>query len=182
MKNITLSSLRRAFRNRVVVIEVDEICRKLKPVLGEQIDRLWSLYQAEKPEGRKWIHVTLLKLMERYLNQTYKEKMVLLPPPPKKICSYNYELGRVCYGESTSLPFGLLEREWIQHVGVFGRSGSGKTNLGLLIVLALMGKQKTFLIFDWKRNYRDLLTHCSDIFVFTAGKDGAAQVPSGYEK
>ena len=155
----------------MVIIEVDEICRKLKPVLGEQIDRLWSLYQAEKPEGRKWIHVTLLKLMERHLNETYEEKKVLLPPPPKKICSCDYELGRVCYGESPSLPFGLREREWIQHIGVFGRSGSGKTNLGFLIVLALMVKQKPFLIFDWKRNYRDLLTRCSDILVFTAGRD-----------
>ena len=165
----------------MIVIEVDEICRKLKPVLGDQIDRLWSLYQAEKPDGRKWIHLTLLKLMEHHLNQTYEEKKLLLPPPPKKMCSCDYELGRVCYGENTVLPFGLLEREWIQHVGIFGRSGSGKTNLGFLIVLALMGKQKPFLIFDWKRNYRDLLTHCSDILVFTAGRDDAAQVPSSYE-
>jgi len=155
----------------VIVIEVDDICRKLKPVLGDQIDRLWSLYQAEKPDGRKWIHVTLLKLMEHHLNQTYEEKKLLLPPPPKKMCSCDYELGRICYGENTVLPFGLLEREWIQHVGIFGRSGSGKTNLGFLIVLALMGKQKPFLIFDWKRNYRDLLTRCPDILVFTAGRD-----------
>ena len=155
----------------MIAIEVDEICRKLKPVLGEQIDRLWSLYQAEKPEGRKWIHVTLLKLMEHHLNQTYEEKKLLLPPPPKKMCSCDYELGRVCYGENTVLPFGLLEREWIQHVGIFGRSGSGKTNVGFLIVLALMVRQKPFLIFDWKRNYRDLLTRCSDILVFTAGRD-----------
>lgn len=155
----------------MIVIEVDDICRKLKPVLGDQIDRLWSLYQAEKPDGRKWIHVTLLKLMEHHLNQTYGEKKLLLPPPPKKMCSCDYELGRICYGENTVLPFGLLEREWIQHVGIFGRSGSGKTNLGFLIVLALMGKQKPFLIFDWKRNYRDLLTRCSDILVFTAGRD-----------
>lgn len=155
----------------MIVIEVDEICRKLKPVLGDQIDRLWSLYQAEKPDGRKWIHVTLLKLMEHHLNQTYEEKKLLLPPPPKKMCSCDYELGRICYGENTVLPFGLLEKEWIQHIGIFGRSGSGKTNVGFLIVFALMKKQKPFLIFDWKRNYRDLLTHCSDILVFTAGRD-----------
>jgi len=156
----------------VVIIEVDEICRKLKPVLGEHIDRLWSLYQAEKPQGRKWIHITLLKLMERHLNQTYEEKKLLLPPPPKDMCSCDYKLGQVCYGENTvNLPFGLRENEWIQHVGLFGRSGSGKTNVGFLIVFALMKKQKPFLIFDWKRNYRDLLTRCSDILVFTAGRD-----------
>ena len=156
----------------MIVIEVDEICRKLKPVLGEQIDRLWSLYQAEKPEGRKWIHVTLLKLMERHLNQTYEEKKLLLPPPPKEMCSCDYELGQICYGESnTNLPFGLRENEWIQHVGIFGRSGSGKSNVGFLIILGLIRKQKPFLIFDWKRNYRDLLTLCPEIIVFTAGRD-----------
>ncbi|MBA7701314.1 hypothetical protein ES703_110049 [subsurface metagenome] len=166
-----MSCLPKACRKWVIAIEVDEICRKLKPVLGEQIDRLWSLYQAEKPQGRKWIHVTLLKLMERHLNQTYEVKKLLLPPPPEKMCSCDYKLGRVCYGENDALPFGLRENEWIQHLGIFGRSGSGKTNVGFLIVLTLMKKQKPFLIFDWKRNYRDLLTHCPDIFVFTAGRD-----------
>ena len=156
----------------MIAIEVDEICRKLKPVLGEQIDRLWSLYQAEKPQGRKWIHVTLLNLLERHLNQTYEEKKILLPPPPKDMCLCDYQLGWICYGENTTtLPFGLRETEWIQHLGLFGRSGSGKTNVGFLIVRQLMKKHKPFLVFDWKRNYRDLLTLCPDILVFTAGRD-----------
>lgn len=156
----------------MITIEVDEICRKLKPVLGEQIDRLWSLYQAEKPQGRKWIHVTLLKLMEHHLNQTYEQRGVLLTPPPKNMCLCDYQLGRIYYGENTTnLPFGLREAEWIQHVGLFGRSGSGKTNVSFLIIQALRKKQKPFLIFDWKRNYRDLLTHYPDILVFTVGRD-----------
>jgi len=156
----------------VVIIEVDEICRKLKPVLGEQIDRLWSLYQAEKPQGRKWIHLTLLNLLQKHLNQTYEQKGVLLAPPPKNMCLCDYQLGRIYYGENTTnLPFGLREAEWIQHVGLFGRSGSGKTNVSFLIIQALRKKQKPFLIFDWKRNYRDLLTHYPDILVFTAGRD-----------
>jgi hypothetical protein len=155
----------------VIAIEVDEICRKLKPVLGGQIDRLWSLYQAEKPEGRKWIHVTLLKLLQQHLGQTYEDKKLLLPPPPEELCACDYELGRVCYGENAAdLPFGLRESEWIQHAGLFGRSGSGKTNVGFLIILAVMEKRKPFLVFDWKRNYRDLLVLGLDILVFTAGR------------
>lgn len=155
----------------MILIEVDEICRKLKPVLGEQVDRLWSLYQTEKPEGRKWIQVTLLKLARQHLNQTYEEKKLLLPPPPKATCSGHYELGRVCYGDNATLPFGLREKEWIQHVGIFGRSGSGKTNIGFNIALKLARAGKPFLIFDWKRSYRDLLSVRPDILVFTAGRD-----------
>ena len=121
----------------MVVIEVDEICRKLKPVLGEQIDRLWSMYQAEKPQGRKWIHITLLNLLQKHLNQTYEQKKVLLTPPPKDKCLCDYELGRIYYGENPkNLPFGLREDELIQHVGLFGRSGSGKTNICFLIINA----------------------------------------------
>jgi len=156
----------------VVIIEIDEICRKLKPVLGQQIDRLWSMYQAEKPQGRKWIHITLLNLLQQHLNQTYEQKKVLLTPPPANMCLCDYQLGRICYGENpTNLPFGLREDEWIQHVGLFGRSGSGKTNISFLIINALRKKQKPFLIFDWKRNYRDLLTYYPDILVFTVGRD-----------
>ena len=156
----------------MVSIEIDEICRKLKPVLGQQIDRLWSMYQAEKPQGRKWIHITLLNLLQKHLNQTYEHKKVLLTPPPANMCLCDYQLGRICYGEkATNLPFGLREDEWIQHVGLFGRSGSGKTNISFLIINALRKKQKPFLIFDWKRNYRDLLTYYPDMLVFTVGRD-----------
>ena len=30
-----------------MMIRVQELCRKLKPVLGKKIDRLWAVYLAE---------------------------------------------------------------------------------------------------------------------------------------
>jgi len=39
--------------------------------------------------------------------------------------------------------FGLREKEWIQHVGVFGRSGAGKTNAGFLISLHVKVLEKS---------------------------------------
>ena len=43
--------------------------------------------------------------------------------------------------------FGLKEEEFIQHIGIFGLSGSGKTNLAYLILqeLARTGKQVAIL-------------------------------------
>jgi type IV secretory pathway VirB4 component len=60
-------------------------------------------------------------------------------------------------------------------VGIFGRSGSGKTNLAYLLVLDLVKAGKPFLVFDWKRNYRDLLSlpQCKDLIVFTVGRNVA---------
>jgi len=152
-------------------MQVDDICKKLKPVLGEKIDRLWSLYQTEDSEGKKWVHVTLLKLLAEHLGETYEGSRILMSPPPEEVSSGEYPLGRVWYGDEFRHTFGLREEEWIQHVGIFGRSGSGKTNCAFLILRALARKGKPFLVFDWKRNYRDLIPRLPGLLVFTVGRD-----------
>jgi DNA helicase HerA-like ATPase len=70
-------------------------------------------------------------------------------------------------------PFGLREDEWIKHVLVTGMTGAGKTNLIFQIVRELRRHEKPFLVFDWKRNYRDLrqLPGLADCTVFTIGSD-----------
>ena len=83
-----------------------------------------------------------------------------------------YGLGTVRYNGRDLHPFGLREDEWCQHVGIFGRSGAGKTNLGFLVIHELLAKQKPLLIFDWKRNYRDLLAlpGFENLAVYTIGR------------
>ena len=77
----------------------------------------------------------------------------------------------VYYGKERFHLFGLREDELIQHLGIFGRSGSGKTNAAFIVVLDLLRKGKPFLIFDWKRNYRDLLSLVGNkILIFTVGR------------
>ena len=68
-----------------------------------------------------------------------------------------YELGHVLNYEKVLHPFGIREDEFIQHMAIFGRSGAGKTNTVALLIKELVRHRKPFLIFDWKRNYRDLL-------------------------
>ncbi len=41
--------------------------------------------------------------------------------------------------------------------GVFDIVGRSRTNTTLVPIQALMARDKPFLLFDWKRNYRDLL-------------------------
>jgi hypothetical protein len=111
-------------------------------------------------------------VLAKNLGHTFEEKEVLLEPPSEQDARGEYPLGLVYYGKEKFHPFGLREDEWIQHVGIFGRSGSGKTNVAFLIVLNLLRSKKPFLVIDWKRNYRDFLSLNAgqDILVFTVGR------------
>ncbi|MCC6681641.1 MAG: ATP-binding protein [Phycisphaeraceae bacterium] len=98
-----------------------------------------------------------------------------LIPPSGGEAAGEYELGTVSYAGRTFGPFGLREAEWPSHVGIFGRSGAGKTNIGFLVVQKLVRHDKPVLIFDWKRNYRDLLGKpgFEGLAVFTIGRSAA---------
>lgn len=59
-----------------------------------------------------------------------------------------------------------------QHILITGMTGVGKTNLAFQILKELKRKRKPFLIFDWKKNYRDLLQlpEFRDLKVYTVGR------------
>lgn len=152
--------------------DIDDVFQKLKPLLGERVDALWLAYQA-CPEKREDLEAALKILAAKFLDETYEKNKILLEPPPKEIARGEYELATIFYGEEKHYPFGLREDEWIQHVAIFGRSGSGKTNIGFLIIKSLLEKKKPFLVFDWKRNYRDLLSleEYKNMEVLTVGRN-----------
>jgi DNA helicase HerA-like ATPase len=152
---------------------VRELCQKLKPILGTQADRIWLAYLAENPEGKMQFEEYVELLANRYLVGSLDQENIVLLPPDQTAAAGKYPLGQVIYNNQPLYPFGLRENEWIQHVGVFGRSGAGKTNLGFLIVQRLQENHKPFLVFDWKRNYRDLLLlpGFDNLAVYTVGRD-----------
>jgi len=137
--------------------EVEGLFRKLKPVLGKQIDSLWLAYNTQTDSrSRAEILGILWSLASKYLDEIY-DKKVLLSLPDREIINGEYKLGKVIYGDQEYYPFGLRENEWLRHIGIFGTTGSGKTNFAFILLWNLVSKNKPFLIFDWKRNYRDLL-------------------------
>ena len=79
----------------------------------------------------------------------------------------------VTYAGKELYTFGLKRDEWIQHLAVLGRSGAGKTNVGFILLREHKRKGIPFLIFDWKRNYRDLLSlpEFKDVEVYTVGRN-----------
>jgi len=114
--------------------DIRRILRTLEPVLGRDTAGLieWR-YEREKVKGG-----------------------VLLPPPQEVLSTGAYRLGRTLWLESEEGDFGLREEELPQHIAIFGRTGSGKTNVAFLLLQELLKKDKPFLIFDWKQSYRPL--------------------------
>jgi DNA-binding PadR family transcriptional regulator len=95
---------------------------------------------------------------------------VLEPIPPDKIHG-ELQIGTVITNEKELYPFSIDVQSLLKHVTIFGASGSGKTNLGYIILQHLLDKKVPFLVFDWKRNYRDFLALTKQpIEVYTVGR------------
>jgi len=126
-------------------------------------------------KGKQQIEAYLEILAGKHLPIGLEDAPIPLLPPPEKNAKGEYPLGTVLYGKKDFHEFGMRESEWIQHVGIFGRSGAGKTNVGFQILRELTLKRKPVLIFDWKRNYRDLLAlpEFRHFEVYTVGRKTA---------
>lgn len=153
-------------------MEVQEICRKLKPIIGEKANRYWLVYLTEDQEGKREIETALKLMAVKHLGSTIDDPKTNLSVPPSDVAAGEYLLGQIIYAGRQYHEFGLREDEWIQHIAIFGRSGAGKTNTVFVIIDNLINKNKPFLIFDWKRNYRDLLAEKqNNILVYTVGRN-----------
>lgn len=153
-------------------MDVEEICRKLKPVLGKKAERYWLAYLAEDAPGKREIEMILNILASKHLMGGLEEKRVHLTVPPKASAQGEYILGDIVYNNRHLHPFGIRGDEWIQHAAIFGRSGAGKTNTVFILIENILAQGKPFMIFDWKRNYRDILADRNDeILVYTVGRE-----------
>jgi len=153
---------------------IEEIAKKLKPIYGKKVDMIFQAWliaePAERIEYEQYLKTLYLKALK---DERIEVDKILLFPPSPEIAKGEYPIGKIGYNEKEKATFGLRENDWIKHIAIFGNSGSGKTNLAFLLVGNLLKKKKPFLIFDWKRNYRDLLNSQAgkDILTFTVGKE-----------
>lgn len=130
--------------------EIEDSLRKLEPILGKKVKGLWylNLFSEDK--------LLLRLLLDKKVKKDFKEK-IRLPPPKVSKAQGDYFLGDVIYPDKECFLFGLREEEFIKHILITGMTGSGKTNLSFHILSELKKKNKPFLVFDWKRNYVDLI-------------------------
>ncbi len=151
---------------------VQELCRRLKPVLGKRVDALWIAYLSDTEAGGKAdIEQTLELLAAKHLGTDYQPDRSPFPPPARKFAeSGDTALGRVSYGHRDMYPFLLKSGRLKEHILVAGRSGSGKTNLTFVLMQGIMARGIKVVALDWKRGYRDLLPLRSDLRVYTVGR------------
>jgi len=136
--------------------EIKDLLRKLEPVLGKKTRGLWYLNLLSRDEKSKTANKDLLRLLaDKQAKLNYQEAVRLPPPSPGEL-SGEYGIGTVLYPDTKFAEFGLREEEFIKHIMVVGMTGTGKTNISFQILKELNKRGKPFLVFDWKRSYRDL--------------------------
>jgi len=153
-------------------MDVQETLRKLKPIIGQKADQFWLAYLAEDRTGKAELETMFGLLANKFLGNSIDTVKTELSSPPRQTAGGGYHIGEVTYAGKTQFPFGIRENEWVQHTAIFGRSGAGKTNVVFKILDSFLKKKKPFFIFDWKRNYRDLLAITDqDMNIFTVGRE-----------
>jgi energy-coupling factor transporter ATP-binding protein EcfA2 len=151
---------------------VQELCRRLKPVLGPKVDALWHAYLAETDAGGKAdIEQTLELLSAKHLGTNYEPDRSPFPPPPRGFSvAGDVKIGQVSYGNRQLYAFQLKSDRLKEHILVAGRSGSGKTNLTFVLMQGIMARGIKVVALDWKRGYRDLLALRPGLRVYTIGR------------
>jgi len=139
--------------------ELKDTCRKLRPLLGPKADALWIAYAtADTPEARRQAEALIQMFSIQYLSPSVDDRSILLPPPDRNATSGEFFLGTVVYGSRELFPLYLRRENLLRHCGIFSITGGGKTNVAQLLLLGLLRQDIPFLVLDWKRSYRSLLT------------------------
>ena len=108
----------------------------------------------------------LIKKSPGYISSQLNTSPFAKCPPPGLIdgeikIGYVYDNVR-----KIKYPFGISRYELNQHMLESGRAGAGKTTVLIIILLNLIRLLIPFWIFDFKRDYRSLIRHSKDFYVF----------------
>jgi DNA helicase HerA-like ATPase/DNA-binding MarR family transcriptional regulator len=161
-------------------IDVSDEIKRLVPVLGkDKASRLETAYLLADEDTRKRILEMIDTLKAAVFSDQDLKNAVLIEPPARELVSNgDIELGTVLYGKKKIYPLMVDRESLLTHVGIFGSSGYGKTNLVHCLIGNLAKQNIPILIFDFsKRNYRDLLSipELRDkIRIYTVGRNIAS--------
>jgi DNA helicase HerA-like ATPase/DNA-binding MarR family transcriptional regulator len=166
--------------DRRISIEVSDEIKRLVPVLGkDKASRLETAYLLADEDTRERILEMIDTIKAAVFSDQDLKNTVLIEPPTKELASNgDLELGTVLYGKKKIYPLMIDRESLLTHVGIFGSSGYGKTNLVQWLIMNLAKQNIPVLIFDFsKRNYRDLLSISElkdKIRIYTVGRNTAS--------
>ncbi len=136
---------------------IQDICKRLKPLIGNRADRLWHVFITSDAAAQKAeMAAVIQQLGLKHLGRDVDGREIFLPPPSEMNCIGDFPLGVVHYGNKPLYALSLRRSDLVKHVGIFAITGAGKTNIGLNLLLSLLRADIPFLVFDWKRSYRDI--------------------------
>ncbi|MCC6680504.1 MAG: hypothetical protein IT445_06335 [Phycisphaeraceae bacterium] len=152
-------------------MDVETLARKLRPLMPQQVEHWLTVRQTTDAEFKSLIDRQIIHEGRRQFGDV--ERRILLSLPPEGVARGPLHLGTVVY-EKDKWPFGLYEAELLQGLSIFGRSGSGKTNLIFHLLSQLESHRVVWVLFDWKRTGRHILGSRMKQFqrvnVFTPGR------------
>lgn len=158
--------------------EIEALCKKLKPVIGNQADKLWHMYLAEDVQNREKFAQEIEIIAEKFLKeQPLENRQILLEPPTRGNSKGKYLLGEVIYNKDKLHSLYLNPEDYLKQVGIFAITGEGKTNLAYLLAINLAKSKTPFMVIDWKRSWRNLLSlkdkhpELKNVQVYTIGRD-----------
>jgi hypothetical protein len=151
-----------------------EEVKRLEPMLGkETAARLRRAYLLGDETVRERIF-ELLDAVKAAVAARHGEDSLFMRPPAMSIsASGDLDLGDVIYGSKSMYPIRIKKADMLTHMGIFGSSGYGKTNISYSLIRQLSQNGIPVIIFDFsKRNYRDLVSAgIKNIDIFTVGKN-----------
>ncbi|VVB60151.1 DNA double-strand break repair helicase HerA [uncultured archaeon] len=160
-------------------IDVASEIKKLVPVLGkENALKIEQAYLLGDEEMKKRV-IEMLDSVKAaaYADESLKNAVLLEAPSRETASCGDIFAGTVLYGQKRLYPFLLDRNMFLTHLGIFGSSGYGKTNVVHNLVRELSEKSVPVLIFDFsKRNYRDLINIPElkeRVQIFTIGRNAS---------
>ena len=159
------------------MIDIETLCRKLKPIIGTKADELWYTWLASDFQERKDLEIEIQMIAEKVLKHgPLEDRVILLPPPSEEQVKGEFILGNVIYRDKRLYPLYLKEEDFIKQIGIFSITGGGKTNVGMLLALQLLKRKIPFVAIDWKRQWRSILSlsdypNIKEVQVYTIGRD-----------
>ena len=158
-------------------IDISEEIKRLVPFLGrDKATKLEVAYLLGNDSYRKRILEIIDGIKAVVFSDAELRESALIEPPPREVATKGeIEIGTILYGKKELYPLRISRKDLLTHIGVFGSSGSGKTNIVHHLIQSLIQREIPVLIFDFsKRNYRDLLTLSNmkdKITIYTVSRD-----------
>jgi DNA helicase HerA-like ATPase len=159
--------------------ELRDLCKKLKPLVGKRADTLWLAYAtAETPDSKREAEALIQMFAARHLGAGVNTESILLPPPSAESATGEFFLGTVYYGAKPLFPLFLRRENFVKHIAIQSITGGGKTNVAQMLLLGLLEQDIPFLVLDWKRAYRALLSlptpKVAGIQIYSVGRKTAS--------